>query len=200
MGVRLSGPVREGVARTLVNRDFTLFGVDGGELGRHPSRARAARPAGKADGMNGPGEILPRAAARDGDGVALVTATRTLTFGELDQASDRVAAALAARGIRPGEPVSLYAQNRWEWVVAYHAVLKAGAVVNPINVMLTPEEVAYVLNDCKAGAVFAAADQAAAVLRLADSVPTLRTVIALDGEVEGAEPFAALLGRWGRSP
>ena len=144
--------------------------------------------------MNGPGEILPRAAARDGDGVALVTATRTLTFGELDQASDRVAGALAGRGIRPGEPVSLYAQNRWEWVVAYHAVLKAGAVVNPINVMLTPEEVVYVLNDCKAGAIFAAADQAAAVLQLADSVPTLRTVISLDGEVEGAEPFAALLG------
>ena len=150
--------------------------------------------------MNGPGEILPRAAARDGDGVALVTATRTLTFGELDQASDRVAGALAGRGIRPGEPVSLYAQNRWEWVVAYHAVLKAGAVVNPINVMLTPEEVVYVLNDCKAGAIFAAADQAAAVLQLADSVPTLRTVISLDGEVEGAEPFAALLGHGGGRP
>lgn len=42
MGVRLSGPVREGVARTLVNRDFTLFGVDGGEPG--VTRLALARP------------------------------------------------------------------------------------------------------------------------------------------------------------
>jgi long-chain acyl-CoA synthetase len=37
--------------------------------------------------------------------------------------SDRVAAALATRGIAPGDRVSLYAQNRWEWNVAYHGIL-----------------------------------------------------------------------------
>ena len=41
--------------------------------------------------------------------------------------------------------VSLYAQNRWEWIVAYHGILRIGALVNPINVMLTPKEVCYVL-------------------------------------------------------
>jgi len=56
-------------------------------------------------------------------------------------------------GVRPGDRVSLYSPNRWEWVVAYHAALRAGAVVNPINVMLTAEEVAFVLNDCGVAAV-----------------------------------------------
>jgi hypothetical protein len=42
VGVRLSGPVQEGVARTLVNRDFTLFGVGGVELG--VTRLALARP------------------------------------------------------------------------------------------------------------------------------------------------------------
>ena len=93
-------------------------------------------------------EILTRAAARFGNKPALVTDTRTLSYAELDALSRRVAAALAARGIAPGDRVSLYSQNRWEWIVAYHGILKASGVVNPVNVMLTPTEVRYVLSDC----------------------------------------------------
>ena len=66
---------------------------------------------------------------------------------------------LVARGIAPGDRVSLYAQNRWEWIVAYHGILKAGAVVNPINVMLTAKEVRYVLGDCGARAIFCGPDK-----------------------------------------
>lgn len=96
------------------------------------------------DDVVSPGGILRHAVARYPDKVALVTAARTMTFRELDAESDRVAAALAARGVRPGQVVSLYAQNRWEWVVAYHGALKAGAVANPVNVMLTTQELAFV--------------------------------------------------------
>jgi long-chain acyl-CoA synthetase len=73
---------------------------------------------------------------------------RALTFAELDAASDRIAAALADRGVRDGQTVSIYAQNSWQWVASYHGALKAGAVVNPVNVMLTLEELAFVLRDC----------------------------------------------------
>jgi acyl-CoA synthetase (AMP-forming)/AMP-acid ligase II len=73
-------------------------------------------------------EVLTQA-ARFGDKVALVTATRTMTFHELHDESDRVATALLARGLRPGQAVSLYAQNRWGGVVSYHGALKASAVV-----------------------------------------------------------------------
>ncbi|MDD7965344.1 class I adenylate-forming enzyme family protein [Actinomycetospora lemnae] len=134
--------------------------------------------------MDGPGDILRTVGARFGEKTALVTATRTLSFAELDALSDRVAAGLVARGVRGGQPVSLYAQNRWEWVVAYHGALKAGAVVNPVNVMLTPEELAFVLRDCGAAAVFTSAEQAPTVLELTRDLPELRTVVAF-GDVEG---------------
>ena len=150
--------------------------------------------------MNGPGEILPHAAGRFGDKVALVTAARALTFGELHALSDRVAAALAARGVARGQPVSLYAQNRWEWVVAYHGALKAGAVVNPVNVMLTPEELAFVLRDCGAAAVFTSAEQAATVAGLTADLPDLRTVVAFGNAPEGVEAFDALLAADGPVP
>ncbi|MEH0573264.1 AMP-binding protein [Streptomyces sp900129855] len=142
-----------------------------------------------------PGAILPLAAARFGDKSALVTSTRTLTFRDLDTESDRVAAALIARGVRPGDVVSLYAQNRWEWIVSYHAVLKAGAVVNPVNVMLTAEELTFVLRDCDAAAVFTSAEQAADVVALTRDLPRLSVVVAFGeaGEApEGAVAFADL--------
>ena len=151
--------------------------------------------------MNGPGEVLPEAAARYGGKAALVTATRTMTFQELHDESDRVAAALLDRGLRPGQPVSLYAQNRWEWVVAHHGALKAGAVVNPVNVMLTPEELAFVLRDCGAAAVFTSAEQAAAVVAVAAGLADPVTVVAFgDGAPEGAVPFADLLAADGTPP
>ena len=100
------------------------------------------------------GMIVTRAARRFGSRTALVADGRTLTYQALDDLCDRVAGGLHDIGVRPGDRVSLYSPNRWEWVVAYHAALRAGAVVNPINVMLTAEEVAFVLNDCGAAAIF----------------------------------------------
>jgi long-chain acyl-CoA synthetase len=99
------------------------------------------------------GMILTRSAKSFGSKPALIAGERTLTYEELDDLCARVAGGLHELGVRSGDRVSLYSPNRWEWVVAYHAALRAGAVVNPINVMLTPEEVAFVLNDCGAAAI-----------------------------------------------
>jgi len=137
--------------------------------------------------------ILPRAAARYGTKTALITEARALSYAELDALSDRVAAALAGRGIVPGNRVSLYSQNRWEWVVAYHGILKTGAVVNPINVMLTPKEVRYVLDDCGARAIFCEPEKVLAVLDVAREVPGVEHVVSFGEAPPGALPFDALV-------
>jgi len=138
--------------------------------------------------------ILPSAAATHGDKTALITSVRSLTYRELDQLSDAVAASLVERGVAPGDRVSLYSQNCWEWVVSYHGVLKAGAVVNPINVMLTPEEVAFVLNDCGARAILTSEEKAAAVDAVRDQTPGLDDIIVFgQGPIETV-PFDSLIG------
>ena len=155
----------------------------------------------------GPGEItadlgmiLRRAARRFGSRTALVTSSRTLTYTELDDLCDRVAGGLHDIGVRPGDRVSLYSPNRWEWVVAYHAALRAGAVVNPINVMLTAEEVAFVLNDCGAAAIFASGEKAEVIAGLTREVPGLRRVISFDGGTGGVTGFEDLLDRPAAAP
>lgn len=121
-----------------------------------------------------PSEVLPYAAQRHPDKVALVVGDTRLTYRELNALSSRVAAALISRGIRPGDVVSLYGQNSWQWIVSYHGVLKAGGVVNPVNVMLTGPELTYVLNDCNAKAVLAGEHQAATVAAILEDLASVQ--------------------------
>ena len=133
--------------------------------------------------------ILRDAAETYGDKTALISNGRALTYRELDDLSSAFARALIKQGTIEGDRVSIYSQNRWEWIVAYHGILKAGAVVNPINVMLTSEEVGFVLNNCGARAVVTSGDKADAILALAPGVPGLLSVVDFDGKAEGAEPL-----------
>jgi long-chain acyl-CoA synthetase len=146
------------------------------------------------------GMILAKSARRFASKPALIAGGQTLTYQALHGMCDRVAVGLHALGVRPGDRVSLYSPNRWEWVVAYHAALRAGAVVNPINVMLTPEEVAFVLNDCGAAAIFTAGEKAEVILSLTRDVPTLRRVISFDDVGGRATAFADLLSSPGGLP
>lgn len=120
-------------------------------------------------------EILPILAEKRGDTIALVASMRSLTYRELDALSNRVASRLRGQGFVRGDVVSLFGPNSWQWIVAYHGILKAGCVVNPVNVMLTGPELRYVLDDCGAKGLFVGAaefdrvaadiDDAALVLR-----------------------------------
>jgi long-chain acyl-CoA synthetase len=78
---------------------------------------------------------------------ALVYNGTTMTYAELDARSDAVALGLRAQGIGPGDRVALQLPNIPEFPVAYYGILKAGAVVVPLNVLLRAPEVAYQIAD-----------------------------------------------------
>ena len=78
-----------------------------------------------------------------------------LTYGQLDSQAARVAAGLAALGIATGERVALSCPNLPFFPIAYFGILKAGAVVVPLNVLLKPREIAYHLRDSDARALIA---------------------------------------------
>lgn len=78
---------------------------------------------------------------------AVISGDTCLDHGRLGKLSDRIAAGLAARGISPGDRIALYSPNCPEFVVLYVGILKAGATVVPINLLISHREVSYVLND-----------------------------------------------------
>ena len=109
------------------------------------------------------GGIPVAAAQRFGDKTAIVLPNRTLSFNELEALTNRCANALVNLGVKPGDRVTLYSGNCWEWIVSYYGALKMGAVINPINVMLTPTEVEFVANDCGAAIVIASHEKAVSI-------------------------------------
>ncbi len=89
----------------------------------------------------------------------------TLDYRSLDDASARVAALLRATGVGPGDRVGLMLPNVVEFAPLYYGILRAGAVVVPMNPLLKRREVAYYLSDAGASLAFvwhAVADEAAA--------------------------------------
>ena len=109
------------------------------------------------------GYIPVEAAKKYGDKTALVLPDKKITFNELDAMSNRCANALINLNVNSGDRVTLYSSNSWEWIVSYYGVLKIGAVINPINVMLTPEEVEFVANDCDASIIIASHEKALSI-------------------------------------
>jgi acyl-CoA synthetase (AMP-forming)/AMP-acid ligase II len=85
--------------------------------------------------------VLAGAAARGDHPAFIDEATgEVTTYAEFAAKVDAVAAALQARGIGKGDVVALVGPNSAEWGAAYHAILRAGGVVTPMNPLLTPEE------------------------------------------------------------
>jgi long-chain acyl-CoA synthetase len=70
-----------------------------------------------------------------------------LSYGALDRQSDALAESLAARGLQPGDRVGLLCPNGTDFVIAYLGVLKAGGTLVPLNVLLHPRELGYILAD-----------------------------------------------------
>lgn len=135
--------------------------------------------------INSLGELLPQKAAASPDKVALISDNRSFSYRELDQHAAAVASALADRGVRAGDRVSLFSQNRWEWVVSYHAVLRLGAVVNPLNVMLTADELRYVLNDAGSSVLMTSAERLTAVAEVLPEVTSLKFSVSFDTDTAG---------------
>jgi len=126
----------------------------------------------------------------------VIDAQGALTYRELVDEVEAVASYLRDEaGVVQGDRVLLYAPNSREWITAYYATLRIGAVVVPVNPMNRRAELAHYLRDARAVAAFCAAENLDE-LDLPERV-TLRCVIAIGGEQEapGATRMASLLQR-----
>jgi long-chain acyl-CoA synthetase len=98
-------------------------------------------------------QAFDEATERDPQRAAVVFYGRSISYGELREATDRLACALAALGIRKGDRVALYLLNSPQFIIAYFAALKCGATVTPISPVYTSHEVRHQIQDSGARAV-----------------------------------------------
>jgi len=139
------------------------------------------------------GQVMPRSAAQYGDRVALVFRGEEFTYNRLAELTARLANGLKELGVSQGDRVTLYSPNRWEWIVSYYAVLRLGAVINPINVMLTPDEVVFVTKDCGAKVLLASVDKGGPIVGRQSETPLEHIVVFGDDIPIGAASFNQLV-------
>lgn len=99
--------------------------------------------------------LLENSAEKYADRTAIVFGDTRLSYAQVNGAANQVANLLVSRGIEPGDKVALSCPNLPYFSIIYYGILKAGATVVPLNVLLKPREVAYHLADSDAKAYFA---------------------------------------------
>jgi long-chain acyl-CoA synthetase len=95
-------------------------------------------------------EILRKTAENNHNQAALTYFDRKITYGELDQACDRFAAALAALEVKKGDKVAIFLPNIPQFVISYYGTLRLGAIETAISPLYKEREVEHQLNDSEA--------------------------------------------------
>ena len=133
--------------------------------------------------------IPDKEAAQYSDGKTTVS----VTYGELLERIDRLAAGLVRLGLAQGDRVAILSENCLEWALIDFAAISAGCVTVPIYPTLPASQAAYILRDAEARAAFVRGkEQLEKIAAVRDECPDLDVVIAADGETEGSVPFESL--------
>jgi long-chain acyl-CoA synthetase len=115
---------------------------------------------------------------------------RRFTYQEFEAAVRRVTSMLSANGIRKGDGVSLLLPNSAEYVIAYFACWRLGAVAGPINSLLKAQELSYVISNSEAKLLLLNSEYSPLVDEIRSELTTLQAVITFDSEAEATRKFA----------
>ncbi|PHS32476.1 MAG: long-chain fatty acid--CoA ligase [Sulfurovum sp.] len=100
-------------------------------------------------------ELISYQAKKHKKKVALLVENQKITYGDILQFSDKLAAYLAEKGVQEGDKVALFLRNSPEFIYSIFAVAKLGAILVPINTFLKEEELTYILQDSESSFLIA---------------------------------------------
>ena len=133
------------------------------------------------------GEDLRLTARRRPAHPAIIAGSDSITFAELDERADALAAGLRGQGVETGDRVALVLGNEIDMAVAVYGTVRAGAAFCPVNPTTKHERLAYMLRDAGAAAVVVSHDAQPEALEAASDagVGIVGDVAALSGSQEG---------------
>ncbi len=130
------------------------------------------------------GDLSRVNARRYPDKIALLHGERALTYRQLDQRSNRLAHALLASGVQPGDRVALLAFNCLDFAVITQGVAKAGAILVPLNFRLSANEIADMLRDASPAVIIIEAGFGPALAQACVELESPPRVVLLDGAAD----------------
>jgi acyl-CoA ligase (AMP-forming) (exosortase A-associated) len=138
-------------------------------------------------------DSLFETAARTPDAEALVYGSRRCSYAELAAQVGAVATFLLEQGLGPGDRVAVYMEKRIENVAALFGAAMAGCVFVPVNPLLKPEQVAYILADCNVRLLATTAERLDQLAPVLAHCPDLGAVL-LAGDARPAQPSHPVAG------
>jgi long-chain acyl-CoA synthetase len=138
---------------------------------------------------------LPDYAAATPDKPAMISADtgEVLTFGELNEASNRMAQLLHARGLRRGDHLAILMENNLHFMEPVWAGFRSGLYVTTVNRYLPPDEAAYIVNDCGAKAIVTSYEKRETAAGLLDLIPNCPIRLMVGGTIPGWESYEEAL-------
>jgi len=122
-------------------------------------------------------------------------AVEEVSYGALREASNRLANALAARGVGRGDRIAILLPQGPAVAVSHIAIYKLGAIALPLAMLFGIEAISYRLKDSGARALITCAQGLAKLAAGGDVAPAVEFVCSIDGAADGAEDFNAVLAR-----
>jgi acyl-CoA synthetase (AMP-forming)/AMP-acid ligase II len=129
-------------------------------------------------------DVVRTLADRRGDRVAIQHGERTVTYGEFDERSSRLAQALLATGVRKGSRVAYLDRTAPEVIELLFAVSKIGAVLVPLNWRLAPPELSVILGNAQPVVVIAGSSYASVAADVAGKLPSSAQLIVVGEDYE----------------
>ena len=127
------------------------------------------------------GQILERSASLFPDRIAIVHEDIRITYRDLNGLANSLATELYNRGLRKGNRVAIMLPNSPEFVIAYFAIQKIGAVAVTINTASTPYELTYLLGNCEASAIISTSQLAPRFEQIRMDLPSCSVTLFTDG-------------------
>lgn len=136
-------------------------------------------------------ELIAVARGRTPQAVALVSGNSSWTYEELQHGVEAFAAGLVALGLQRGERVAIYLEKRLETVLASFGATAAGGVFVPLNPLLKPEQVGFILRDCNVRVLVTSPERLALLDETLAACPDLRQVVLTASAEPAPVPMAA---------
>jgi amino acid adenylation domain-containing protein len=131
-------------------------------------------------------DFLHDSAVRFPDKIALICRDQRLTYAQVEARANQLAHALIARGVQRGDRVAIYLPNSVETAIAIFAILKAAGTFVVLNPTTKRDKLIYVLNNCRATALFTSARNVRLAAQVSEAVPSLRSTVLIGKETASA--------------
>ncbi len=141
-------------------------------------------------------DLISFSAARQPAAVALTHGAQSLRYDELQRAVAGFAGGLVGSGLQRGERVAIYLEKRFETVIASFGATAAGGVFVPLNPLLKPEQVAYILRDCNVRVLVTSTERLALLTETLKTCHDLRQVVVVNADAQLPESGHGPLEYW----